>query len=88
MLDYAVRVLFESHQYGAHIMCNFGWLFSAKAEKEPAMAKAKKEDMSMAKTEKSDAMSVEAKTLKEPEMSMAKASKVMSVWVLSSPFMY
>lgn len=43
------------------------------------MAKAKKEDMSMAKTEKSDAMSVEAKTLKEPEMSMAKASKVMSV---------
>ena len=58
----------------------------AKAEKEPDMAKAKKDDMSMAKAEKEPAMSMEAKSLKEPEMSMAKASKVMSVWVLSSPF--
>ena len=64
---------------------------SAKADKIMSVGKTSKDDMSMAKAEKEPAMSVAAKTHKEDlsvpfaagkagkEMSVGKASKVMSV---------
>ena len=65
MIDYTDRVFIGSHQYGTHIMCNFDWLFSAKAEKTEMSVMAKSEkDMSIAKSDK--------------DMSIAKSEKVKS----------